>query len=273
MPVSSFHDRAQLLLGDQWRSRLALALLCTPQRFSNRPQPIVVAVLELLEFTRMSGVAESDLPLRWIGRPAAENGDLRTRFEHALGKERLTKTVCTALGVGKETVRLSWSNRRRTPRCSVELTAIVELLEVLIGRGLDRRHWPARWQPMPLVKHSKPNKSAGRPLDVPGRAIQARFAAALGSERLNVRLASAFGVSPDSLARIWREERDARGFPARAQPYLVAAIELLETLVTEDVPIDRWPTRWQTMPETPPAGRPRMEGSTDVPDSINESAA
>lgn len=273
MPMDSFHDRARSLLGDQWRSRLAIALLCTPQRFSNRPQPIVVAVLELLEFTLTSGVAESDLPLRWIGRPPPDDGNLRMRFAHVLGKERLTKTVCTVLGVGKETVRLAWSNRRRTPRCSIELTAIVELLEGLIGRGLDRQLWPARWQPIPPVKHSKPTRPAGRPLDVPGREIQARFAAALGSEHLNVRLASALGVSPEFLARIWREERDTRGFPARAQPYLVAAIELLETLVTEDVPIDRWPTRWQTMPETPPAGRPRMEGSTDVPDSINESAA
>lgn len=257
MSMNSFHEHAQSLLGDQWRSRLALALLCTPERFSRPPQPIIVAVLELVEFTRMGGIAEQELPPRWTGRSTPATADLRGRFLSVLGADRLTKTVSKAVGVGKQTVRLAWSDRRKSDRCSTELVAIVELLELLQRREISRSVWPPRWHEMPPVKPVRRVWAVDTPPESSGREIERRVRAVLGHERTSARLARALCLSQSYVNGIWREARDSHGRPARAQQYLVAVVELLETLVAEDVPVERWPERWRSLPERDNRGRPR----------------
>jgi hypothetical protein len=261
--MNSFHDRVQSLLGDQWRSRLALALLCTPQRFSRPPQPIIVAVLELVEFALVNGIAEQELPQRWTGRPTPADADLRTRFLHVLGGDRLTTTVARAVGVQKATVRLAWSDGRQSERCSTELLTIVELLELFQDKNIGRATWPARWREIPHVKPTRPRWASDTPTQIPGREMERRARAVLGDDRTSARLAHALSLSQSYVNGIWREARDSHGRPARAQQYLVAAVELLETLVAEGVPVERWPPRWRSSPERKNPGLPKDVAKRD----------
>lgn len=241
----SFHARACFVLGDDWRDRFAQALQCSPARFNSPPQPLVEAVLELLEVALNDRIcADPDLPPRWhTSTVESEQDDLRVRFTKLLGGDRITTSVAAAAGLSVDTVRFAWS--RRSSRCASDLLAAVELLELLQARGATRDVWPSRWRSEITSRLSAKDS----PMLVSGNEVECRFREIFDASYTNARLGCAIDLSPEYLGRVWRGERDSQGRPARVQGYLVAVLELLETLKTESVPIERWPERWRIFPD------------------------
>lgn len=247
-----FAFRARATLGELWQPRLALALLCSQGRFERNPRPIVYAVLELLEMAFANEIPESALPARWSGSASVADGKLRERYAEIFGRERITVAVATFVELTFHTVRLSWSERRRSIRSGTELVAIVELLELLVEKGIPRDTWPARWQRAPKPGSRRKRTRVKLKIVTTGsispRELERRARAALkNDDRANTLLATAVGLSPDHLLRIWREGRDSKGRVPPPQPYLLAVVELLETLVAEGVPTSNWPERWRTL--------------------------
>lgn len=150
--LEEFSERATAALGCAWRQRLALALLCSEARFKRPPQPMILAIVELIECLGTSGVRQDSFPARWRGIPALEPAELKARFARIFGADRLTGKIAGFLELDPCTVRLNWSERCSSARSTTELAAIVELLELLTEATIERGKWPKRWTNEPRFR-------------------------------------------------------------------------------------------------------------------------
>lgn len=233
-PAAEFKRRAAAVLGPDFSHRLAIALRSSPGRFRNdtNPQPAVVAIVELLTLIVARG-AEAKLPGRWecaSAEPVASFQVVRARYEALLGPNAVNR-LAASLGLTSRTI----SNALvvgKSGRLGVlaEYTALIELLEIAVSTGRVE-DLPNRWL--------RPAAQA-RPLKVlaPGAEIHARAIAVLGADATR-RLACATGRQETYLRCLFEAPA------AVIQPGIVAVVELLEMLIAEGIPPDRWPARWQ----------------------------
>ncbi|MBS0233466.1 MAG: hypothetical protein JSR99_08260 [Proteobacteria bacterium] len=263
-------SQIEAILGRDWKFDLARVLACTPQRFDHPIQPRVWAIIELRKCLLLHPSAQ--MPAIWNGgsrdtTDVAPNV-LRKRYSNLFGARCLAPRLSHALELAQGTVAGAFEGR--SSRAEFDLLTIVEMLEALSDAGADLKDFPERWRAINSAEELQRSTRRAPPIrECPDhREMKDRVSKALGGQNASARFARALEKSPDALSRLWRCEVDSNGRPARVQPYLVAIVELLETLQAEGVPPERWPERWRAECREPDATLERdREDGPPVPSS------
>lgn len=229
-------QRLEAVLGPGAILTAARALDCSPGRFKYPgPAGAVVAVLEGLEALKASGLA---LPARWCdGTAAPPLGPQRATWADLLGPRHLTARLALAIDRTPESIQAAF--RAPASRPAIDLAVLAEILATLRAQGAAL---PKRWQEIPAHVTTRPRKPRAR---IDGDELRARLAEVLPGHSPARRLASALGTHGDAIGRYMTGQRDSHGRAARVPHAIAALVELLETLQSEGVPVERWPQRWQ----------------------------
>ena len=234
--------RVRAVLGSDGVRRLASALRCTPERFNHKHlRSTVEAVIELLELARARCIPQSNLPPRWsnVGLASAmEPAQLKTSFAKLLGEKSLLPRLAHVLEIGQDTIASVFSGR--SVRAHADLSAIVELLELLDDPSAGESAWPDRWKRVNDIIERKRATRRLPPRKYPDpQQMKSRVEAIIGGVNPSAHFARALERSPDRLSLIWRSQPNSQRRRAVVQPTLAAVVELLETLRAEGVPIER----------------------------------
>lgn len=249
-------ERLHAVLGENAAQRLAAAMHCSHRRFSHpRLGGVVLAVLELLEALDVAKVSLVDWPRS--PRPNRRAGhELRATFESVLGGQHLDAQLAAILDLRPRTIDEAFKGA--VTRSARDLGTVAELVELLVGVS-GSAALPARWRDKtPMLRSPPPD----------GGDMLLRLQFVLGKTLASARFARAIEKPHDAMSRIWRGERDSKGRVARVQPSTVAIIELLETLRSEGVPLERWPARWREAEREPQIEPVSARSAENQPETV-----